>query len=229
MLKCGEYDSTSIFISTKTPHEEKDINSVYCYGGEKGETYSELIQKYEDPLMWSFDLEDDLVLDCCKYYDSIAPNFLIFYKDNNKYFIDLGYVYKSIDDDGWTRQDDYEYLSDVCKTIELTDYRDNIYKHFFTKWEEIKQDDMDIWEYEVLKLGQRNYDEDKEDAELDNEEWIWDYIDMDNKTIRYRLCYEHSIRFKDNVIKNEMMKEYVKIYTRRLVDNVRLFVSSSIN
>ena len=255
MLKWSEYDSTPIVEPTspfpiKEPCKEEPINKLYVYAGEKGETFTCLLEK-KDALMWSFDIEDDLKLNIDKYYDddNIGPNFRIFYKDDDKYFIDIGYVYYAYDDDGYCAYDDDGYYSSqLCKTIELTDYQDNIYKHFFTKWEEIKNPLAieNIWEYEVLNFGERKYEEDKEDCEDDNNEkwddieawkdyktkcddeiWLqqqWDYIDIDNKTIRYKLCYDEIIRFKNTEVKNEMMKEYAKLYTRRLVDNVRLFV-----
>lgn len=231
MLKWSEYDSMPIvkpiFISTKTSHEEKDISSVYCYGGEKGETYSELIQKYEDPLMWSFDMDDDTRLDVCtcrsyyngKLYDTLGDErvtFLIFYKDADKYFIDLGYVYQSVDAD-----DDYgvqygEYYSEVHTTMELNDYKDNIYKHFYIKCEEILhlycESFPNILYHKVMELGERNAEYLSD--EIDDDE-VNGHVDLENRTFFYLVQIDEYIRFKDDKTKREMVEEYVKIRVSR--------------
>lgn len=228
MLKWSEYDSTPIIEPIiehiKPQCKEEPINKLYLYPCEKGVTYSELIQKYEDPLMWSFDMEDDTRLDICtcrsyyngKLYDTIGDErvtFLIFYKDADKYFIDLGYVYQSVDtDDDYGVQYGY-YDSKVHTTIELNDYKDNIYRNFYIKCEEIAHlfdyYSPNIFHTEVMELGERNlkYLSD----EIDDDE-VNGHVDLDNRTFYYHVLIDEYIRFKDDKTKIEMVEEYVKIH-----------------
>jgi len=228
MLKWSDYDSTHIvepIVEYTNPHcKEEPINELYSYAGEKGETYSELIQKYEDPLMWSFDLDEDIRLDVCTYksyyngklYDTIGDErvtFLIFYKNADKYCIDLGYVYQSVDvDDDYGVQYGY-YYSEVHTTIELNDYKDNIYRNFYIKCEEIAHLCHEYFPYilhtEVMELGERNlkYISD----EIDDDE-VNGHVDLDNRTFYYLVQIDEYIRFKDDKTKREMVEEYVKIH-----------------
>jgi len=56
------------------------------------QTYKNLIKSYEEPLIWKFMYDVENIIMIGKY-EVPEPTFLIFYKKNNKYYIDIGYCY----------------------------------------------------------------------------------------------------------------------------------------
>jgi hypothetical protein len=94
-----------------------------------GETYTDLIKTYKEPLIWKFDYNKHNRISMYGDNDDPESTFIIFYKDNNKYFIDAGYCYEYGDYEHG-RFYSFGYNHEIKQKIKL---EDNAYLHLFNE------------------------------------------------------------------------------------------------
>jgi hypothetical protein len=163
----------------------------------KKELYTKIIDNYIEPLIWFFDYyRNNRFL---MYSENEEPQitFIILYKNNHNYFIDIGYVFHYSDNDGYGVYD-YGYSYKIERTINLeNDIYNKMYMIIIEHFGSIHI------EYDFINKCDFNNDSSYYDD--------YTIINKEDEFIIYKI-YSDDIFFINNIEKNNFVNTYIEYY-----------------